>query len=82
MMTFSVPPGHVRTKPVVRPKLAPPQWGGPKDFYTLENYRVLLSSEFSRSIFNSLFICAASVIVSTAAAVTGPPSSPAPASPR
>lgn len=25
-----------------RPKLAPPQWGGPKDFYTLENYRYFL----------------------------------------
>lgn len=37
--------------------------------YTLENYRVLLSSEFSRSIFNSLFICGASVLVSTAIAV-------------
>lgn len=37
--------------------------------YTLENYRRLLASEFSRSIFNSLFICLASVLVSTAVAV-------------
>lgn len=25
-----------------RPKLPPPQWGGPKDFYTLENYKYFL----------------------------------------
>ena len=25
-----------------RPKLPPPQWGGPKDLYTLENYRYFL----------------------------------------
>lgn len=37
--------------------------------YTLENYRKLLASEFSRSIFNSLFVCLASVLVSTAVAV-------------
>lgn len=37
--------------------------------YTLENYRSLLSSEFSRSIFNSLFICVTSVLISTAVAV-------------
>ena len=37
--------------------------------YTLENYRSLLSSDFSRSIFNSLFICVTSVLISTAVAV-------------
>ena len=35
----------------------------------MENYRSLLSSEFSRSIFNSLFVCIVSVLVSTAVAV-------------
>ncbi len=37
--------------------------------YTFENYRSLLSSEFSRAIFNSLFVCIVSVLVSTAVAV-------------
>jgi ABC-type glycerol-3-phosphate transport system permease component len=37
--------------------------------YTLANYRSLLSSEFSRAIFNSLFVCIVSVLVSTAVAV-------------
>src|SRR4030095_9021821 len=37
--------------------------------YTLDNYIVLLSSEFARSIFNSLFLCIASVLVSTFVAV-------------
>ena len=37
--------------------------------YTLNNYVVLLSSEFSRTIFNSLFLCIASVLVSTFVAV-------------
>lgn len=37
--------------------------------YTLANYRSLLSSEFSRAIFNSLFVCIVSVLASTAVAV-------------
>ena len=37
--------------------------------YTFDNYRSLLSSEFSRAIFNSLFVCIVSVLVSTAVAV-------------
>ena len=37
--------------------------------YTLDNYRALLASEFSRSIANSLFLCVASVLVSTGVSV-------------
>lgn len=37
--------------------------------YTLQNYTSLLSSEFSRAIFNSLFVCIVSVLASTAVAV-------------
>jgi ABC-type glycerol-3-phosphate transport system permease component len=40
-----------------------------RHIYTLDNYIVLLSSEFARSIFNSLFLCIASVLVSTFVAV-------------
>ena len=40
-----------------------------RHIYTLDNYRSLLSSEFSRAIFNSLFVCIVSVLVSTAVAV-------------
>jgi ABC-type glycerol-3-phosphate transport system permease component len=40
-----------------------------RHIYTLDNYIRLLSSEFARSIFNSLFLCIASVLVSTFVAV-------------
>ncbi len=33
--------------------------------YTLDNYVKLLSSEFARSIFNSMFLCLVSVLIST-----------------
>ena len=36
---------------------------------SLDNYRALLASEFSRSIANSLFLCVASVLVSTGVSV-------------
>jgi ABC-type glycerol-3-phosphate transport system permease component len=37
--------------------------------FTFENYRMVLSSGFARNMFNSLYLCLASVLVSTVVAV-------------
>jgi ABC-type glycerol-3-phosphate transport system permease component len=37
--------------------------------FTFENYRMVLSSGFARNMFNSLYLCVASVLVSTVVAV-------------
>ena len=40
--------------------------------FTIDNYVHLLGSGFARAIFNSLFLCACSVALSTVVVVVGP----------
>lgn len=54
-----------------RPKLPPPQWGGPKDFYTLDNYRYFLfGSTTSTAAWNVTHLTAFALTILTSIAIT------------